>query len=151
MLLIRLFHDGMTGQVLSNGNVTDTFVISNGVKKGCVLALVLFNVFFTCMLSHAVQDLEKGVCICYRLDGSLFDRRRFTANTKSLQRGSLRRKLCTNVPRRIRPATDAGPLLRSIQALQQNNQSRKDGGAPPTCTILPLPTPSPLTTNHLPT
>ena len=72
--MIRLFHDGMTGQVLSNGNVTDAFVISNGVKQGCVLAPVLFTIFFTCMLSHAVQDL----------DGSLFDLRRLTAKTKSL-------------------------------------------------------------------
>ena len=71
--MIRLFHDGMTGQVLSSGNVTEAFAISNGVKQGCVLAPVLFNLFFTCMLSHAVQDLEKGVYIRYRLDGSLFD------------------------------------------------------------------------------
>lgn len=83
--MIRLFHDGMTGQVLSSGNVTEAFAISNGVKQGCVLAPVLFNVFFTCMLSHAVRDLEKGVYIRYRLDGSLFDLRRLTAKTKSLQ------------------------------------------------------------------
>ena len=49
--MIRLFHDGMIGQVLSNGNVTDAFMISNGVKQGCILALVLFNIYFTCMLS----------------------------------------------------------------------------------------------------
>ena len=51
VLMIRLFHDGMIGQVLSNGNVTDAFMISNGVKQGCILALVLFNVYFTCTLS----------------------------------------------------------------------------------------------------
>ena len=67
--MIRLFHEGMTGQVLSHGNVTEAFAISNGVKQGCVLAPVLFNIFFTCMLSHAVRDLEKGVNIRYRLDG----------------------------------------------------------------------------------
>ena len=83
--IIRLFHDSMTGQVLSNGNVTDAFVISSGVKQGCVLAPVLFNVFFICMLSHAVQDLEKGVYIRCRLDGSLFDLRRHTAKTRSLK------------------------------------------------------------------
>ena len=82
---ISLLHDGMTGQFLSNGNVTDAFVISNGVKQGCVLAPVLFNVFLICILSHAVQDLEKGVHIRYRLDGSLFDLRRLTAKTRSLQ------------------------------------------------------------------
>nr|KAG5705334.1 hypothetical protein BaRGS_011106 [Batillaria attramentaria] len=82
--VIQLFHDGMTGQVLSSGNggVTEAFEISNGVKQGCVLAPVLFNVFFTCMLSHAVRGLEKGVFIRYRLDGSLFDLRRLTAKTK---------------------------------------------------------------------
>ena len=83
--MIRLFHDGMTSQVLSNGNVTNAFVISNGVKQGCVLAPILFNVFFPCRLSHAVQDLEKGVNICYRLNGSLFDLRRLTAKTRSLK------------------------------------------------------------------
>ena len=75
----------MTGQVLSNSNVTDAFVISNGVKLGCVLAPVFFNVFFTCMLSHAVHDLENGVYIRCCLDGSLFELRRLTAKTKSLQ------------------------------------------------------------------
>ena len=75
----------MTDQVFSNGNVTNAFVISNGVKQGYILAPVLFNVFFTCMLSHAVQDLEKEVYIRYCLDGSLFDLHRLTAKTKSLQ------------------------------------------------------------------
>ena len=46
---------------------------------------LLFNVFFLSMLSHAVQDLEKRVYIRYRMDGSLFDLRRLTAKTKSLQ------------------------------------------------------------------
>ena len=59
--IIRLFHDGMTGHVLPSGNVPEAFAISNGLKQGCVLAPVLFNVFFTCMLTHAVRDLEKGV------------------------------------------------------------------------------------------
>ena len=81
--MIRLFHDDITGQVLSNGNVTEAFKITNGVKQGCVLAPVLFNVFFSCMLSHATRGLKKGVYIWYRLDGSLFDLRRLTAKTKS--------------------------------------------------------------------
>lgn len=83
--MIRLFHDSMTGQVLSSGHVMDSFEISNGVKQGCILALVLFNVFFTFMLSHTVLDLEQGVYIHYCLDGSLFDLRRLTAKTKSPQ------------------------------------------------------------------
>ena len=41
--------------------------------------------FFTCMLSHAVQDLEVVVYIRYHLDSFLFDLRRLTAKMKSLQ------------------------------------------------------------------
>ena len=73
----------MTGQVLSGGDATETFKISNGVKQECVLVPVLFNIF-TCMMAHAVQDLGSGVYIQYRLDGSLFDLRHLTAKTKSL-------------------------------------------------------------------
>ena len=149
--MIKLFHDGITGQVLSKLNVKDAFVISNGVKQGCVLAPVLFNVFFTCMLSHAVQDLEKGVYIRYCLGGSLFDIRPLTAKTKSLQ----------TLLQEVFFADDCTLMAHAEQDLQQkldrfsealDNQSRKDGSAPPTCTIIPPPPPpSPLTTNHLPT
>ena len=80
--LIRQFHDDMTGLVLSDGEASETFGISNGVKHGCVLAPVLFNLFFTCVLNHATRDLEQGVYLRYRLDCSLFDHRRLTAKTK---------------------------------------------------------------------
>ena len=84
--LIRLFHDDMTGEVLSDGESSESFSISNGVKQGCVLAPVLFNLFFTQVLHHAVRDLDLGVYIRYRLDGSLFDLRRLTAKTKTMER-----------------------------------------------------------------
>lgn len=84
--LIQQFHDNMTGLVLSGGEASDTFDISNGVKQGCVLAPVLFNLFFTCVLSHAVRDIEDGVFLKYRLDGSLFDLRRLNAKTKTIER-----------------------------------------------------------------
>ena len=44
--LIRLFHDGMSGSILCDGDTSSPFNISNGVKQGCVLAPVLFNLFF---------------------------------------------------------------------------------------------------------
>ena len=81
--LIRLFHDDMTGQVLSNGDFTDSFNISNGVKQGCVLAPVLFNLYFTQVLCQAVKDLKLGIYIRYRPDGSVFDLRRLAAKTKT--------------------------------------------------------------------
>ena len=80
--LIRLFHDNMTGSVLSGGEASQTFNILNGVKQGCVLAPVLFNLFFARVLDHAAKDLKQGVYLKYRLDGSLFDLRRLKAKTK---------------------------------------------------------------------
>ena len=73
--LIRQFYDDMTGQVLSDVEASELFSISNGVKQGCVLAPVLFNLFFTFVLNHAIRDLEQGVYLRYRLDGLLFDLR----------------------------------------------------------------------------
>ena len=77
--IIQLFHTDMSGQVLASGNITEEFKITNGVKQGCVLAPVLFNIVFTAMLTHACKDLGKGIYLKYRLDGSLFDLRRLKA------------------------------------------------------------------------
>ena len=74
----------MTGQVLSNGEQSDPFSISNGVKKGCALAPVLFNLFFACVLRQAVGNMDKGVYVLFRYDGSIFDLRRVSAKTKTL-------------------------------------------------------------------
>ena len=84
--LIRLFHDGMSGSILCDGDTSSSFNISNGVKQGCVLAPVLFNLFFTCVLTHALRDFKTGIYIRYRLDGSFFDLRRLRAQTKSVER-----------------------------------------------------------------
>ena len=70
--LVRLFHDNMTGQVLCNSDCTNSFNISNGVKQGCALAPVLFNLFFSQALLHTVKDLDLGVYVRYRSDGSVF-------------------------------------------------------------------------------
>ena len=85
MNLIHLFHDGMSGSILCDGD-TSPFDISNGVKQGWVFVPVLFNLFFTCVLTHALRDLKTGIYVRYRLDGSLFDLRRLRAQTKSVER-----------------------------------------------------------------
>ena len=90
--IIRLFHVDITGQVLSNGEQSDPFSISNGVKQGCVLAPVLFNLFFTCVLRQAIGNMDEGVYVCFRYDESIFDLWRLSAKTKtfnSLIQGAL--------------------------------------------------------------
>ena len=84
--LTRQFHDDMTEQVLSDVEASEPFSISNGVKQGCVLAPALFNLFFACVLNHVIRDLEQGVYLRYRLDGSLFDLRRLTAKTNIVKK-----------------------------------------------------------------
>ena len=83
--IICLFHDGMVGLVLVTGDTSAPFEILNGVKQGCVLAPVLFNLFFTCVLNHALKDLDRGIYIKYRLNGSLLDLRRLRAKTKRVE------------------------------------------------------------------
>ena len=56
------------------------------MKKGCVLASILFNLFFKCVLTCSVRDLDCGVNLRYRLDGSLFNLRHLSAKTKVLER-----------------------------------------------------------------
>ena len=50
-----------------------------------MLSPILFTFCFTFVLTHAVRDLDHGVCLGYRLDGVLFDFRCLNAKTKMLE------------------------------------------------------------------
>ena len=79
----------MTGQVFCNGDCTNSFNISNGVKEGCTLVPVLFNLFFSQVLLHTVKDLDRGVYVrnCSNgSNGSVFDLRRLSARTKTVEK-----------------------------------------------------------------
>src|SRR5664279_4560745 len=64
--IIRSFHDGMQGCVLNNGETSTLFGVTNGTKQGCVLAPLLFSIFFAMMLLVAFKDCTFGVPIQYR-------------------------------------------------------------------------------------
>ena len=53
------------------------FAVTNGTKQGCVLASLLFSIFFSMMLSIAFKDCNLGVPVQFRTDGNVFDLRRF--------------------------------------------------------------------------
>lgn len=83
--IVQQFHDGMMVRVLDDGDLSEAFPVTNGVKQGCVLAPTLFSMMFSAMLSDAFQDSQDGIQIKYRMDGKLFNSRRLQAITKIKQ------------------------------------------------------------------
>ena len=51
--MVRQFHDGMLTRVQNDGEFSDPFPVTNGVKQGCVLASTLFSMMFSAMLTDA--------------------------------------------------------------------------------------------------
>ena len=82
LCMIRAFHEGMMARVIENGDVSDPFPVSNGVKQGCVLAPTLFSLIFSVMLSSALSGSDDGILIRFRTDGKFYDLRRLQARTK---------------------------------------------------------------------
>ena len=80
--MVRQFHDSMLTRVQNDGEFSDPFPVTNGVKQGCVLASTLFSMMFSAMLTDAFQDGDNGIPIRYRFDGKLFNLRRLQAKSK---------------------------------------------------------------------
>ena len=80
--MVRQFHDGMQARVQNDGEFSEPFEVTNGVKQGCVLAPTLFSMRFSAMLMDAFQDSDTGFPIRYRFDGNIFNLRRLQAKTK---------------------------------------------------------------------
>ena len=53
--VVRQFHDGRMAQVLDDGEPSEAFPVTNGVKQGCVLAPTLFSLMFSAMLTDAFR------------------------------------------------------------------------------------------------
>ena len=81
--VVRQLHDGMLARVQENGEFSESFEVTNGVKQGCVLAPTLFSMMFSAMLTDAFEDANVGVGIRYRTDGSIFNLRGLQAKTKT--------------------------------------------------------------------
>ena len=49
--VIRQFHDGMKARVrMDNGELSEWFEVTQGLRQGCVLSPLLFNIFFAAVL-----------------------------------------------------------------------------------------------------
>jgi len=73
----------MQGQVIDRGELSGMFAVTNGTKQGCVLASLLFSIFFSMMLLTAFKDCNLGVPVQLRTDGNVFNLWRFQSHTKT--------------------------------------------------------------------
>ena len=80
--IVKQLHEGMMARVQDNGETSEAFPVTNGVKQGCVLAPTLFSIMFSAMLSDAFSDSNLGISLTHRTDGSIFNIRRLQAKTK---------------------------------------------------------------------
>ena len=83
--ILEKLHENTQATVLASGERSEPFNINAGVKQGCVIAPVIFNIFIaavTILCNQSVPDEDK-ISIEYRLDGSLFNVRRLQAHTKT--------------------------------------------------------------------
>lgn len=80
--IIRAFHDDMTARVVESGEFSQPFKVSSGTKQGCVLAPLLFSIYFSAMLLVAFKDCDTGVSMYFRTDRSVFNLQKLHAKTK---------------------------------------------------------------------
>ena len=106
--MARQFHDGMQARVQNDGEYSEPFPVTNGVKQGCVMAPTLFSMMFSTMLTDAFQDVDAGFPIKYRFDGKLLDLRRLQAKSK----------VQTNVVDKLLYADDLAENAKSEEKMQ---------------------------------
>ena len=85
LIVITSFHQDMQSTVCFDGATSEPFLVSSGVKQGCVLAPTLFGIFFYMLLQYAFADCEDGVYVRTRQNGKLFNIARLRAKTKSYE------------------------------------------------------------------
>ncbi|XP_068082089.1 baculoviral IAP repeat-containing protein 6 [Anabrus simplex] len=69
--LVQALPGGMTGQILHQNKFSEPFLITHGLKKGCVLAPTLFALYLVAVLYETADN--PGVEIKYCFDGGLFN------------------------------------------------------------------------------
>ena len=57
--MIRAFHDGMKAKININGEFSEAFPINQGLRQGCVMATVLFNIFFAAIFREMERKLKQ--------------------------------------------------------------------------------------------
>jgi hypothetical protein len=117
--VIRAFHDGMRASVRIEGELSEPFDVARGLRQGCVLAPLLFNLFFTAVLTVAVERfmadeevVQDLVTIKSRFDTDPIDCKKRNGKTKISRKMLLVRQLWG-----LLYADDAGIVSKSQASL----------------------------------
>ena len=86
--LISSFHDGMSAQVRVGGGHIQRIPVNNGLRQGCSMAPVLFNLFFGLVLEKWSAEMAKthpnhGVTFRFNINGNLYNRPRTSHQSSS--------------------------------------------------------------------
>ena len=83
--MLQQFHTGMCAQAVMADSQSFSFPVEVGVKQGCVIAPIIFNLLLVAITLVSHRDLQSSDCIGieYRLDGGLFNLRHLKAVTKT--------------------------------------------------------------------
>ena len=85
--LIHSFHQGMKARVRLDGALLEEFSMENGLRQGCCMALVLFNLYTCVILERWKARVEGvdgvGINLKYKYDYMLF--RRNTRNAAEIK------------------------------------------------------------------
>ena len=66
--VIRQFHDGMRARVrMDGGELSEWFEVTQGLRKGCVLSPLLFNLFFAAVTEVVLQRFSENDTILENL------------------------------------------------------------------------------------
>src|SRR6476469_399090 len=90
--ILENMYEGMYSAVRSSGGLSEWFETTVGVKQGCILSPLLFNIFLEAILSQALRDGEEGAVI----GGYLISNLRFADDIAGLEetREALDRLMC---------------------------------------------------------
>ena len=83
--MLQQFHTYMCAEVVMVGSQSSSYPVDVGVKQGCVLAPIIFNLFLVAitLVSHCDLQTSDSVGIEYCFDVGLFNLRHLQAKTKT--------------------------------------------------------------------